>query len=223
MADDIDRAPIIDDIRQLAGEANVKVSGMPRGRFESTARTESAQGVLARAVPLEPVALEDLIGIGRRSGSAPFLMLVDGVTDPGNLGAMLRTAEGAGVTGVVLPRHRSVHVTPTVAKAAAGAIEHLPMAVVAGLPAAMSVLADNGVWTVGLDVAGGGSLYELTVADQPIGLVLGAEGRGISRLVRERCDTVVSIPLHGVLGSLNVSAAAAVACFEIARRRAADS
>jgi 23S rRNA (guanosine2251-2'-O)-methyltransferase len=120
---------------------------------------------------------------------------------------------------VVLPRHRAAHVTPTVAKAAAGAIEHLPMTAVAGLPAAMSRLRDAGVWIVGLDAGGDRSIHDLPVAAEPVALVLGAEGPGLSRLVRERCDTVASIPLAGVLDSLNVSAAAAVACYEVARLR----
>jgi 23S rRNA (guanosine2251-2'-O)-methyltransferase len=166
------------------------------------------------------VTLEELVAPSKvRSETTPFLLLLDGVTDPGNLGAVLRTAEGAGVTGVVLPRHRAAHITPTVTKAAAGAIEHLSMAVVPGLPTAMRALSDRGVWTVGLDAGGSTSLFDIAVADEPLALVLGAEGPGLSRLVRERCDAVVSIPLDGVLGSLNVSAAAAVACFEIARRR----
>ena len=188
-----------------------------RGKFDSMARTEGAQGVLAMAAPLSPVDLDDLVV--PISGTPPFLLLLDGVTDPGNLGAVLRSAEGAGVTGVVLPRHRAAHVTPTVTKAAAGAVEHLRMALVAGLPAAMTALRDHGVWIVGLDAGGDTSIHDLTVAAEPVALVLGAEGSGLSRLVRERCDTVASIPLQGTLASLNVAAAAAVACFEIARRR----
>lgn len=221
LAVDVDAAPILDDIVDLADEHRVTIRRISRGKFDSLTRTESAQGVFAVAAPLEPATLEDLVEPSEaRSGTRPFLLLLDGVTDPGNLGAVLRTAECAGVTGVVLPRHRAAHVTPTVTKAAAGAIEHLPMAVVAGLPAAMRTLSDRGVWTVGLDAGGATSLYDIAVADEPLALVLGAEGPGLSRLVRERCDAVVSIPVDGVLGSLNVSAAAAVACFEIARRRA---
>ena len=146
-------------------------------------------------------------------------MLLDGITDPGNLGALLRTGECAGVTGVVLPRHRSARITPTVAKAAAGAIEHLPMATVSGIPKALGDLASAGVWSVGLDVAADTDVYDMQVADGPVALVMGAEGRGLSRLARERCDLVVTIPLRGVLDSLNVAAATAVACFEVARRR----
>ena len=145
--------------------------------------------------------------------------MLDSITDPGNLGAILRTAECAGVSGVILPRHRAAHITPTVAKAAAGAIEHLRMALVGGLPSAIGTLKDAGDWTVWLDGGGDRSIHELTVAAEPVALVLGAEGPGLSRLVRERCDTIASIPLLGVLDSLNVSAAAAVACFEVARQR----
>ncbi len=158
---------------------------------------------------------------GRDRGpiAAPFLLVLDGITDPGNFGAVLRTAECAGVTGVVLPRHRSARITPTVAKAAAGAVEHLPFAVVPGIPAALRTLSGHDVWTVGLDAAGPRPLHELDLAGEAVALVLGSEGRGLSRLVAQRCDVVASIPLRGTLGSLNVAAAAAVACFDLARRR----
>ena len=129
------------------------------------------------------------------------------------------SAESAGATGVVLARHRAAHVTPTVTKTAAGAIEHLPIAVVPGLPTALAELARRGVWTVGLAGDAKASIFDLTIADGPICLVLGAEGAGMSRLVRQRCELVVAVPRVGRTESLNVSAAAAVACFEIARRR----
>ena len=155
----------------------------------------------------------------RVAGSVPFLLVLDGITDPGNFGAVLRTAECAGVTGVVLPRHRSARITPTVTKAAAGAVEHLPFAVVPGIPSALRTLSSHDVWTVGLDAAGPRPLHELDLSGEAVALVLGAEGRGLSKLAAQRCDVLASIPLRGVLGSLNVSAAAAVACFEIARHR----
>jgi 23S rRNA (guanosine2251-2'-O)-methyltransferase len=219
LAGDLDPAPILDEIIDLADEAKVKITEIGRAKFESMTRTEGSQGVMALAAPLRPTNLDTLLTPGF-DGSKPFLLLLDGITDPGNLGAVLRTAECAGVSGVVLPRHRAAHITPTVAKAAAGAVEHLPMALVAGLPAAMKSLRAAGVWTVGLDAGGDRSIHDLPVADEPVALVLGAEGPGLSRLVRERCDTIASIPLIGVLDSLNVSAAAAVACFEVARLRA---
>lgn len=220
LAGDLDPAPILDEIIDLADEAKVSITELSRAKFESMTRTEGSQGVLAIAQPLRPTPLDELLVPGF-DGTPPFLLLLDGITDPGNLGAILRTAECAGVSGVVLPRHRAAHVTPTVAKAAAGAVEHLPMALVAGLPAAMKSLKAAGVWTVGLDAGGDRSIHDLPVADEPVALVLGAEGPGLSRLVRERCDTIASIPLLGVLDSLNVSAAAAVACFEVARHRSA--
>ena len=147
-------------------------------------------------------------------------MAVDGVTDPGNLGALLRAAECNGATGVVLPRHRSVHITPTVTKAAAGAIEHLAMTVVAGLPSALESLKAAGVWVVGLDGRGDTLVDRLTLATEPLVLVLGAEGTGLSPLVRKRCDVLAAIPLRGRLASLNVAAAAAIATYEVARLRA---
>ncbi|MGD9702918.1 MAG: 23S rRNA (guanosine(2251)-2'-O)-methyltransferase RlmB [Acidimicrobiia bacterium] len=209
---------IIDDILDLAEDQRVPVQQVSRTKLESEARSEAPQGILAKAAPLQEVSLESLIR--RRGGRAPFLVAVDGVTDPGNLGALLRSAEGAGVDGVVLPRHRAVHVTPTVAKAAAGAIEHVPMAIVGGLPAALESMRKAGVWVVGLDDAADRTLFELgDLAREAICLVLGAEGTGLSRLVRERCDMIVSIPMRGRLSSLNVSVSAALACYEVTRQR----
>jgi 23S rRNA (guanosine2251-2'-O)-methyltransferase len=215
-----DPSPLLDDIVELAREAKVPVREIGRGRFDAIARTEAPQGVLAMAAPLEEHALDDLVRPDR-DGRPPFLLLLDGVTDPGNLGAALRTAECAGVTGVVLPRHRAALVVPSVTKAAAGAIEHLRMTTVSGLPTAMSSLRRAGVWTVGLDAAADRSLFDLDLATDAVALVLGAEGAGLSRLVRERCDLLVSIPLRGRLNSLNVSVAAALAVFEVTRRREA--
>ena len=152
---------------------------------------------------------------------APLLLVVDGVTDPGNLGAILRTAECAGVTGVVLPRHRAARITATVTKRAAGAVEHLRFAPVSGIPTALATLAGLGVWSVGLDVTADHTIWDLDIADAPLALVLGAEGRGLSRLVRQRCDVTARIPVIGRLDTLNVSAATAVTLFEVLRRRTA--
>jgi 23S rRNA (guanosine2251-2'-O)-methyltransferase len=229
MESDAGDAPILRDIRELAESNRVPLNVVGRGRFAAQARSEAPQGVIALAAPLPEADLDDLVA-GRRSthgaaggagqaAASPFLVALDGVTDPGNLGAILRSAECAGVTGAVLPRHRAVHVTPAATKAAAGAVEHLPIAVVGGLPAALARMRDAGVHVVGLDGRAATSIYDLAGADGPVCAVLGAEGTGLSRLVRERCDQLVAIPMHGRLGSLNVSAAAALACFEIARRR----
>jgi 23S rRNA (guanosine2251-2'-O)-methyltransferase len=168
------------------------------------------------AEPVGATPLEAVIGPGA------FLVALDGVTDPRNLGAVLRTAAVAGAGGVIVPRRGAALLTPAAVKAAAGAVEHVPIVVVSGIPAALEQLRRAGTWTVGLDADGTTSLFELTVADQALALVLGAEGRGLGRLARERCDVVARIPTSGVLGSLNVASAAAVACFEVVRRRGAS-
>ena len=149
MAEDQEPSAQLDEIEELAGRMRVPVETVPRTRLDAQARTESPQGVLALARPLEPVALEDLCQ-PRRGGTAPFLLVAAGITDPHNLGALLRSAECAGVTGVVLPRHRSVRLSPSVTKTAAGAIEHLDFAVVGGIPAALATMETLGVWRVGL-------------------------------------------------------------------------
>ena len=202
---------ILDEIVLLAGSSLREV---PPERIAALARTEVHQGVVASAEPLSATGLEELL-----QQPLAFLVALDGVTDPRNLGAVMRVAETAGATGLVIPRHRSARITPAVTKAAAGAIEHLPIASVSGIPAALERAARSGVWTVGLDGSGDSALYDLDLADQPLVLVFGAEGQGLGRLTKQRCDVVARIPVHGRIESLNVAAAAAIACHEVARRR----
>jgi len=213
--------PGVADIVEIAAARRVPLIHVARARLEREARSEAPQGVLAHAAEIPEADFGDLVGVrGSRETSAPFLVAVDSVTDPGNLGAIIRSCDGAGVSGVLLPRHRSVHVTPTVAKASAGAVEYVPMALVPGLPAALKQLSDRGVWVVGLDDGADRSIYEIeSLASEPICVVLGAEGAGLSRLVRERCDSIVSIPMAGRVSSLNVSTAAAISLYEVARLR----
>lgn len=218
MAADIDTAPIIEDIEELAHAQRVTVLEVPRRKIEEKARSEAPQGVIAFAAEVPEADFGEMLR-GTKN-VRPFLVAVDGVTDPGNLGALLRCCDGAGVTGVVLPKHRTVHVTPTVAKAAAGAVEHVPMALVSGLPTAINQMKSKGIWVVGLDDGGRDSLFDIgKLANEGICVVLGAEGSGLSRLVKDRCDTVVNIPMLGQVSSLNVSAAAALATYEVARVR----
>jgi len=218
MAEGMDPAPILDEIDALAVRRRVKVERVSRRRIDQVARTEGAQGVVALAAPVEETALEKLCEPSK-GGRQPFLLVLDGITDPHNLGALLRSAECAGVTGIVLPKHRSVHLSPTVAKVAAGAIEYLPMTLVPGVPSALQKLVGLGVWTVGLDGDAPRSLYELPLGGEPVALVLGSEGEGLAALTRKRCDALAAIPQHGRLSSLNVATAGAIACFEIARLR----
>jgi 23S rRNA (guanosine2251-2'-O)-methyltransferase len=219
---DLQGTDAVDDIEAIAAANRVPIAYVARKKLEATARSEAPQGVLAMAAPLPEADIAPFLRKRRESSRAPFLVAVDGVTDPGNLGAIVRSCEGAGVDLVVVPRHRAVHVTPTVAKASAGAVEHVPIALVSGLPTTLERCREAGIWVVGLDDAADRSLFELgDLATEAICLVLGAEGAGLSRLVRERCDVIVSIPMLGRLSSLNVSAAAALATYEVARHRTA--
>jgi len=222
LAEDQDSSPQLDRIEELAQRLRVPVETVPRARLDARARTEAPQGVLALARPVEPVPLEELCKPDRR-GVPPFLLVAAGITDPRNLGALLRSAECAGVTGVVLPRHRSARLSPTVAKTAAGALEHLSFAVVGGVPTALGELRELGVWSIGLAGEATQSLYELPLGDGPVALVVGSEEKGLAPLVRKRCDALAAIPQHGTLPSLNVGVAGAVACFEVARQRAAGA
>lgn len=204
----------LDEIERLAGACGVRVRRVDAARLAAEARTDAPQGVLARAEPVPAADLDALL-----ADPAAFLVALDGVTDPGNLGAVLRVAGAAGASGVVVPRHRAAPLTPAAVKAAAGAVEHVPVAAVGGIPAALERAKRAGVWTVGLDAAGSTSVHDLAVAAGPVLLVLGAEGRGLGRLTRARCDVLAAVPMPGPVDSLNVATAAAVACFEVARRR----
>ena len=211
---DLDADPVIDEIVALAADAQVRIEYISGFELEALARTSAPQGVVAQAVPVDEADVDAMLAHSRA-----FVVALDGVTDPGNLGAVIRTAETAGATGLVLPRHRAAGLSPAAVKAASGAIEYLSIALVAGIPAFLDRARRAGLWTVGLDERGATSVFDLSVGEGPVVLVLGAEGRGMSRLARDRCDVVAAIPMRGALESLNVSAAAAVACFEINRRR----
>jgi len=204
-------APIIDEIVELAGPA---LRVVPVEKLAALARSERPQGVIATSTPLQPADLDELLRDPRA-----FIVALDGVADPRNLGAVLRSAVAFGATGVVLPRHRGALVTPSVTKAAAGSIEHIAIASVSGIATALERASRAGVWTVGLAVDGATDITDLTVADSPVILVIGAEDRGLSRLVEARCDVMARIEIAPAVDSLNASAAAAIACHEIARRR----
>jgi 23S rRNA (guanosine2251-2'-O)-methyltransferase len=228
MADDLEPSPLLDEIERLAAKRHARVLIVARRRLEAEARTDAPQGVLAHAGALVETDLDDLCQTHR--GVAPFLVVFDGVTDPHNLGSLLRSAECAGVTGVVVPRHRAAHVTPTVTKVAAGAVEHLAMAVVPGVPSALQRMTQAGITTVGLDASADVSLFDLSDrsgggvdVSGPLALVIGAEGKGLAPLTRRRCSVLASIPQHGSIESLNVASAGAVAFFEVARSRAGSA
>lgn len=218
ISDSVVRTGIVSDILDLALRSRVPVLTQSRAKIDAIARSEGSQGVVAFAGKIDEVPLEELTK--PQDGSEPFLIALDGVTDPYNLGAILRSAECAGVTGVILPEHRAVHLTPAATKSGAGAIEYLRFSLVPGIPYAMQELSRAGVWCIGLDSGGPQAIYEVSLYDQPVALVFGAEGKGLSPLVKQRCEVVASIPQFGRISSLNVSNAAALAMFEVARSRA---
>jgi 23S rRNA (guanosine2251-2'-O)-methyltransferase len=198
-----------------AKAAGIPVSSVDRDRLHAAAGGVAHQGVVARAPAFGYVDLTEI------SGS--LVVVLDGVTDPQNLGAIARSAEAAGADALVLPKKRSAHVTPAAEKAAAGAFSWLDVALVPNLVRALGHLATRGLWSVGLDGEAPSTVWETSLLDGPVALVVGAEGRGLSRLVADRCDALAAIPLPGHVGSLNASAAAAVALFEILRRRTTGS
>jgi 23S rRNA (guanosine2251-2'-O)-methyltransferase len=178
------------------------------------------QGVVARYDAPAPLAESDLAGLAERAGRAALFLVLDGVTDPHNFGACLRSAEAAAVTAVVVPKDRAVGVTPTVRRASAGAADRVPIVAVTNLARALKTLKDAGVWLVGLAGDTPQSLYAIDL-DGPIAVVLGSEGEGMRRLTREACDFLAHIPMRGAVESLNVSVATGVALFEALRQRAA--
>ncbi len=211
------RGPL-DEILREARARQIPVQMVDPRRLDALAGGIPHQGVGALGAVQELVDLEDLLRRARERGEAPFLLVLDGVEDPHNLGAVIRTAEAAGAHGVVVPRRRASGLTPAVARAAAGATAYLPVAGAGNLVAALERLKAAGVWVVGADPAGS-ERYDAGALVPPIALVVGSEGRGLHRLVRERCDRIVRIPLWGRVQSLNVSVAAALLLYEVGRHR----
>lgn len=208
------RTPALRDVLEAAERAEVPVREVPRAGIDSLAITPSHQGVIARAEPPSPLGEGELEN--RAWPAAARVVVLDGVTDPHNVGAIARTAEAAGASALVLRRRRGAGLTPAAVKASAGALLHLPVAEVANIPRAIGRLQQAGFWVLGL---AGEAETPLDRSSAPVGrlaVVLGSEGEGLSRLVREACDELVSIPLRGRVASLNVSAAAAVALFGLA-------
>lgn len=188
-----------------------------RERLNQMSETGKHQGVIAFAAAYEYAQVEDLLKLAEDKGEDPFLFLLDGIEDPHNLGAIIRTANLAGAHGVIIPKHRAVGLTATVAKASAGALNYTPVAKVTNLVRTMEKLKEQGLWFVCADM-GGELMYHLNLTG-PVGLVIGNEGGGVSRLVKEACDLCASIPMKGDIDSLNASVAAGVLAYEVVRQR----
>ncbi len=207
----------IGTILKEAKKQNAVVSFVKKERLEQVSVTGKHQGVIAFAAAYEYAEVSDILAIAREKGEAPFLILLDGIEDPHNLGAIIRTANLAGAHGVIIPKRRAVGLTATVAKTSAGALNYTPVAKVTNLVQTMEELKKEGMWFVCADM-GGEVMYRQNLTG-PIGLVIGNEGEGVSRLVKETCDYVTSIPMKGEIDSLNASVAAGVLMYEIVRQR----
>ena len=197
------------------------VNFVPKERLDSMSETGHHQGVMAYAAAYEYAEVEDILKIAEEKGEPPFLFLLDGIEDPHNLGAIIRTANLAGAHGVIIPKRRAVGLTATVARTSAGALNYTPVAKVTNMAATIEDLKKRGIWFVCADM-GGESMYRLNLTG-PIGLVIGNEGEGVSRLVKEKCDMIASIPMKGDIDSLNASVATGVLAYEIVRQRLAKA
>jgi 23S rRNA (guanosine2251-2'-O)-methyltransferase len=207
------------EIVRLAQRTGVRVREIPRKELEERAKTRNPQGVIAQTSDaFAYVSVDDLLGRASASGEAALLVALDGITDPQNLGALARSAEAAGAHGLIVPRRRTAPVREAAERASAGALEHLPVAQVANLARALEQLKDAGVWIAALDADADKTIYELPGEDA-LCLVVGSEGSGVSRLVLDRADHRVAVPMSGRVGSLNASVAGAIALFEIRRKR----
>ncbi len=210
------RGPLGEILRE-ARARGVVVQRVDRRHLDTLARGVLHQSVAAVLAAAAPTTVDELLGRIRDRAESPFLMVLDGVEDPQNLGAVIRTAEAAGAHGIIIPRRRAAGLSPAVARASAGAIAHLPVAQAGNLVVVLERLKAEGVWVVGADPAGA-ERYDTAGLAPPIALVVGGENRGLHRLVRERCDRLVRIPLRGRVASLNVSVAAALLLYEVTRR-----
>ena len=207
----------VNSILREARKHDVIVSFVAKERLDQMSKTGKHQGVIASAAAYEYAEVEDILNLAREKGEPPFIFLLDNIEDPPNLGAIIRTANLAGAHGVIIPKRHAVGLTATVAKTSAGALNYTPVAKVTNLGATMEELKKEGLWFVCADM-GGTTMYDLNLTG-PIGLVIGNEGEGVGRLVKEKCDYVASIPMKGNIDSLNASVAAGVLAYEIVRQR----
>ncbi len=210
------------DIERLARELGAKVHAVPRPKLDRLAGTDRHQGVVAVVADYRYAEIDDILASARSAGRRPLLVVLDGVEDPQNLGAIVRSALALGADGVVLPKDRAVAVTPAVAKASAGAVERCPIARVTNVAKTIDALKQSGVWSVALAADADEPLDAIDLSGSTA-LVLGSEGQGLRPLVRRSCDHVARIPMKGVIDSLSVSASAAIALYEVYRQRGGGS
>ena len=219
VAEGIAERGLVAEIIVAARSAGIRLERVPRSVLDRAAAGRVHQGVVAEAEPYRYRRWEAAVESARARGEAPLLVAVDGITDPMNLGSLVRSAEAAGAHAVIIPRRRAAPVTPAVEKASAGALEHLPVDRVPNLERALDRAKSDGVWVVALQADSDMSIWQCDLLVEPLVLIVGAEGKGISRLVSERADARVRIPMGGRVGALNAAVAGAIALFEVRRRR----
>ena len=205
-------------IASKARAAGIVVVDADKRKLDGMSRTHAHQGVIALAAMREYVSVEDILAKAAEKGENPLIVVCDEISDPHNLGAIIRTAECAGAHGIVIPKRRSAGLTAVVAKTSAGAVAHMPVARVANIPSLLKDLKKQGVWVFGTAAKGSTALYDADLKG-PAAIVIGSEGDGMTRLAEENCDFLVSIPMKGKLNSLNASAAAAILLYEAVRQR----
>ncbi|WP_423791496.1 23S rRNA (guanosine(2251)-2'-O)-methyltransferase RlmB [Mitsuokella jalaludinii] len=213
-----DREGSVSEIAALAKERGIVVQYVERAKIEALAGGHRHQGVLAYVAPVPYAELDDILKAAEEKGEAPFLVLLDELEDPHNLGALLRTADATGVHGILIPKRRSVSLNATVAKTSAGAVEYVPVARIGNIAQTLKKLKEKGFWVVGADMDGEKAYYEADLTG-PLVLVVGSEGRGMSRLTKEACDFIVSMPMVGRINSLNASVAGSILMYESMRQR----
>lgn len=213
-----DREGSVSEIAALAKERGIVVQYVERAKIEALAGGHCHQGVLAYVAPVPYAELDDILKAAEEKGEAPFLVLLDELEDPHNLGALLRTADATGVHGILIPKRRSVSLNATVAKTSAGAVEYVPVARIGNIAQTLKKLKEKGFWVAGADMDGEKAYYEADITG-PLVLVVGSEGRGMSRLTKEACDFIVSMPMVGRINSLNASVAGSILMYESMRQR----
>jgi 23S rRNA (guanosine2251-2'-O)-methyltransferase len=213
-----EREGSIKQIMAIAREKGIVVQEADRRNLDSISITKAHQGIIAYVSIKEYVELDDILKVAEAKGEPPFIVILDEIADANNFGSILRTADAVGVHGVVIPKRRAVGLTSTVAKASAGAVEYVPVARVANLAQTIEYLKKQNVWVVGTDQTGEKEFYNSDLKG-PIALVIGSEGQGMGRLIREKCDFVVNIPMKGNISSLNAAVAGAVVMYEISKQR----
>ena len=213
-----DRQGSIKEVIALAKEKGIILQETEYRRLDEIAMGLRHQGVIAYAAPVDYVELEDILQIAEAKGEPPFLILLDELEDPHNLGAILRTADAAGVHGVLIPKRRSCPLSATVAKTSAGAVEYVPVARIGNVAQTIKLLKEKNMWVVGADMDGDKDYYEADLTGALV-LVVGSEGRGISRLAKENCDFLVRLPMNGHINSLNASVASSILMYESVKQR----